>query len=122
MKENYRIEQLVDLTGLSRRSIRYFVQKGLIKPPTGRGRGAFYDDDHLKTIREIRSLRDKGLRLSKIREKLKSQTPGKWTRYELTPGLEIHINCDLEKQRGMNMPGIIKVLKIFCLQEEERDE
>ncbi|MCK4823506.1 MerR family transcriptional regulator, partial [bacterium] len=31
-----------------RRTIRYYIQEGLLEPPAGRGRGGFYYDSHLQ--------------------------------------------------------------------------
>ena len=40
--KKYTIEELSNLTGFSRRTIRYYIQENIIKPPSGRGRGGFY--------------------------------------------------------------------------------
>ena len=69
--KQYTIEDLCELTGFSRRTIRYYVQEGLIDPPAGRGRGGFYFDSHLDKLRKIKTLQDKGLRLSAILPVLK---------------------------------------------------
>ncbi len=52
----------------------------------------------------------------------KLQTPGIWTRYELTRGLELQVERSLEKRIASNMPTIIKLIKSLYLQEEEPDE
>ncbi|MDW7708826.1 MAG: helix-turn-helix domain-containing protein [Deferrisomatales bacterium] len=69
----YTIDELVEITGVSRRNIRYYVQEGLLDPPAGRGRGGFYYDSHVERLRRIRELQDRGLRLATIREHLAGQ-------------------------------------------------
>ena len=40
VETKFSIEDLVRLTGLTRRTIRFYVQKGLLKGPEGEKRGA----------------------------------------------------------------------------------
>ena len=106
--KQYTIEDLCELTGFSRRTIRYYVQEGLIDPPAGRGRGGFYFDSHLEKLLKIKSLQDRGLRLSAILPVLKQrdvlESPQEivarevWLRYPITDGIEIHISRDLEER------------------------
>jgi len=115
--EPLRIEELVMETGLKPRTIRYCVHKGLIQPPAGRGRRAFYRRSDLQRLIEIRNYRGQGLSFTKIREILKSRTPQTWTRYELKPGLEVHIESGLEKQSKINIPNLIDLISAFFLDE-----
>ncbi len=41
VETKFSIEDLVRLTGLTRRTIRFYVQKGLLKGPEGEKRGAY---------------------------------------------------------------------------------
>jgi DNA-binding transcriptional MerR regulator len=63
----YLIEELCGLTGFSRRTVRYYVQEGLVDPPAGRGRGGYYSDRHVAQLARIRRLQDEGYRLEAIR-------------------------------------------------------
>jgi DNA-binding transcriptional MerR regulator len=47
--------------------VRYYVRERLIDPPTGRGRGAHFDDGHLNQLRRVRLLQDAGLNHAAIR-------------------------------------------------------
>jgi DNA-binding transcriptional MerR regulator len=78
-KENnkYTIEQLSELTGYSRRTIRYYVEEGLIDSPAGRGKGGFYFDSHLNKLGIIKQLQERGMSLSAISAYMKQNTvPG----------------------------------------------
>jgi len=65
--ENYDIQELVQATGIPRRTIYFYVQQGVLPPPQGAGLGAYYTEDHLLRLRLIPVLRQQGLRLDEIR-------------------------------------------------------
>ncbi len=116
--KKYTISELCDLTGFSRRTIRYYIQEGLLDPPAGRGRGGFYFDSHLEQLMKIRALQDKGLKLAAIQELLKEGekpllvSPRElWIRYPITEGVEIHINRRLEEKMGRKIAEAVRVLK-----------
>lgn len=69
MKEEnrYTIDDLVALTGMSRRTIRFYVERGLLEPPAGRGKGAFYSERHLMRLQEIQRARQEGRSLASLR-------------------------------------------------------
>jgi DNA-binding transcriptional MerR regulator len=67
---DYTIAELAELSGVSRRNIHFYVQQGLLPSPEGAGLGARYTDEHLLRLRAIPVLRDRGLRLDEIRERL----------------------------------------------------
>jgi DNA-binding transcriptional MerR regulator len=68
--QSYDIQELVELSGVARRNIYFYVQQGLLPPPQGAGLAARYGQDHLLRLRLIPLLRRQGLRLDQIREKL----------------------------------------------------
>jgi DNA-binding transcriptional MerR regulator len=63
----YAIGDLAELGGITRRTVRYYVQEGLIPPPLGRGRGRHYTESHLERLLEVKALQEKGLSLEAIR-------------------------------------------------------
>jgi DNA-binding transcriptional MerR regulator len=113
----YGVEELAELLNrevadprdaVSRRTIRYFVQEGLLQEPYGLGRGKHYGAEHLQRLRDIRELQKKGLSLAEVRERVarrpraaalarpagpavpSSSSP--WTRVESLPGVELHVS------------------------------
>jgi len=69
----YGIKDLVQLSGVNRRTIRYYVQLGLLPAPEGAGRGHYYLDGHLQRLIRIRDLRQQGRSLDQIRLLLDGQ-------------------------------------------------
>ena len=116
--KKYTIQDLCDLTGYTRRTIRYYIQEGLLDPPAGRGRGGFYFDSHLKRLLEIKAHQDRGLKLAAIQELAKKgkepePLPSRelWAKYPIGRGIEIHINRDLEEKESRNIAEIIRVAR-----------
>jgi DNA-binding transcriptional MerR regulator len=123
----YTIEELSDLSGFSRRTIRYYVQEGLLEPPAGRGRGGFYYDSHLERLLQIRGLQEKGMKLAAVQEFLgkgeKVEAPSSrevWVRYPLSPEIEISIRRDFEVKEGKLLTEIIRVVQSIL--KGERNE
>ena len=117
-EKRYTIEELQEITGYSRRTIRYYVQEGLIEPPAGRGRGGFYFDSHLQRLLQIKSLRDQGLKLSDIleyfrqgREPVRTYQREIWIKYPVKPGIEIHINREIDEKERKKITEIIRVAR-----------
>ena len=109
----YNIAQLAELADVSRRTVRYYIQRNLLPPPFGSGRGSYYDEKHLAKLIEIRDLQLKGVPLSEIllsndsanlEQKTTEQNriPGSpqlsptipmehWNRITICDGVELHI-------------------------------
>ncbi|MBN2536431.1 MAG: MerR family transcriptional regulator [Spirochaetales bacterium] len=74
-KAMYNIETLAKMTGLTRRTIRYYVQRGLIDPPGGGGRGSYYTDDHVKQLEKIKKWSVQGVPLIHMKAMLSGKKP-----------------------------------------------
>lgn len=66
----FTLDQLAQLSHVVPRTIRFYIQMGLVRRPNGNCRGAWYDDEHLETLLRIRRLSEKGLSLEAIRRTL----------------------------------------------------
>ena len=66
--EVYRIGELAELAGVTRRTVHYYINKGLIPPAEGAGVNSYYTADHLNRIKLIRKLQELYLPLNEIRK------------------------------------------------------
>jgi DNA-binding transcriptional MerR regulator len=68
--DSYDLLELCDAADVTPRTVRYYVQQGLLPSPDTRGRGAKYDRTHLERIQLIKRLQARHLPLAEIRNQL----------------------------------------------------
>ncbi len=117
VEPTFGIDELCALTGVVRRTVRFYTQKGLLDPPEGAKRGAHYTRRHLEQLLLIRKWQQAGVSLERIGRLLRGDdsdlppptAPGAvevWSRVTLRPGLEVHLEpgrlgLDPEQVRGL---------------------
>lgn len=67
---SYLIHELAEITGVSLRTIRFYIEKGLLPEPPVKGRYAAYSDEYVDRIKLIRLLKNQRLPLDEIREQI----------------------------------------------------
>ena len=72
---SYSLDELAALADLSRRTIRYYIQLGLVDRPVGETRAAHYTAKHLEQLLHIRKWTQAGVSLERIRELLSGEPP-----------------------------------------------
>ena len=99
--------ELCTLVEMPIRTVRYYIQKGLVSAPEGSRKGAYYTQKHLDELLAIRKWQRVGLSLERIRELLfegmvepgqlpppRGRQPGDlevWSKLYVKEGLEIHL-------------------------------
>jgi DNA-binding transcriptional MerR regulator len=130
----YGIEELAELGGVSRRTVRYYVQRGLIPAPKGTGRGKHYTQGHLDTLIKVRQLQEQGVSLDEIVARLSSggeapsgaevgELPSElggelWLRLVVAEGVELHVSQRWVEQRASQpggMEGLVEELRRLLL-------
>jgi len=109
-EKKFTLEELCSLVEMSKRKVRYYIQKGLVSRPKGSGKGAYYGYVHLEQLLAIRKWKAAGLSLERIQEILaagqdayqpeKPLPPPRikkqglvevWSHLYIDDGVEIHI-------------------------------
>lgn len=100
---HYTLDQLAALSGLSVRTVRYYIQVGVVDRPEGEKRGAYYLARHLEQLVQVRRWTEAGLSLDRVRELRagapedpapRAARPGTvevWSRLTVADGLELHV-------------------------------
>jgi DNA-binding transcriptional MerR regulator len=66
----YSADELATLANVPRRTLRYYIQLGLVDRPIGETRAAHYTWAHLHQLLEIRRLTEQGFSLERVQELL----------------------------------------------------
>ena len=66
--QTYTLDQLAELAGVNRRTVRYYIQLGLVDSPEGQTRAAHYTWQHLKQLLEVRGYTEQGFSLERTAE------------------------------------------------------
>lgn len=111
------LDELASLVDLPRRTVRYYIQIGLVDRPDGETRAARYGQRHLAQLTRIRRWSDSGLSLERIRELLgtdadaavppRPRRPGSvevWSHLLVADGIEVQI----EPGRAGLSPGQVR--------------
>lgn len=64
----YKVSELAEKAGVTKRTIHYYISKGLLLPPDGNGVNSLYNDKHLERLLLIKKLQSEYMPLNKIRE------------------------------------------------------
>jgi DNA-binding transcriptional MerR regulator len=127
----YGIAELAELGGVSRRTVRYYIQEGLLPAPLGVGRGRHYSAEHLERLIQVKALQERGRTLQQIKQNKREKVAGDvrearavrettrsiWSRVELLPGLEIHVSGSYR----LPGPGRLRELAEWCRQNFQRE-
>lgn len=119
--KKYTFEELCALSGLSSRTVRYYIQIGLLDKPIGQTRAAHYLSFHLEKILRIKQLSEAGISLERIREVLsgdpmplpeRSKKPGQIevrSHLWITDGIELQVSPETA---GLTPEELRKFLKL----------
>jgi len=104
-KARWTLGELAAETGLSRRTIRYYIAQGLLEGPLGAGRGAHYGPEHLERLHRIRELQERGMTLRQIALELGGApvsalpAPEVWKAFRVAPGVVVQVRADVAPWR-----------------------
>lgn len=102
--KTFTLDELCTLTDLTKRTVRYYMQLGLVDRPIGETRAAHYVSRHLDQLLRVKQLTDAGVSLERIGEvmaggetpvPIRQRRPGSIevrSHLYVAPGLEIQIS------------------------------
>lgn len=103
-EKTFTLDELCTLTDLTKRTVRYYMQLGLVERPVGETRAAHYTSRHLDQLLRVKQLTEAGVSLERIREVMaggdtpvptRQRRPGSIevrSHLFVAPGLEIQIS------------------------------
>lgn len=119
----YKVSELAEKAGVTKRTIHYYISKGLLLPPDGNGVNSLYNDKHLERLLLIKKLQSEYMPLNKIREYILEDHNEKQADLTITkdPEKEIYIKeniCNIfeihySQENGEKYKHIIENLKKY---------
>ena len=119
------IGEVADRTGVTQRTLRFYEERGLLKPPT-RMEGGFrlYSEDDVARVEQIKRLQNLlGLTLAEIKEMVEAEEVKEELRQTYRPDLEVSERINrLQKRIGVTerQDDIIST-KLTAMEEMKRD-
>ena len=102
------IDELARRAGVVASTVRMYQNKGLLPPPTKRGRVGYYDDHHLERLRAIGELQGRGFSLAAIQELLDGAESGESLRSVL--GFDLGSTWATEPAQTMSFAELAALL------------
>ena len=127
-EKSFTLDELCTLTDLTKWTVRYYMQLGLVERPIGETRAAHYTSRHLEQLLRVKQLTEAGVSLERIREVMaggdtpvptRQRRPGSIevrSHLFVAPGLEIQISPE---EAGMT-PEQVRVFVREVMQAAER--
>ena len=127
-EKSFTLDELCTLTDLTKRTVRYYMQLGLVERPIGETRAAHYTSRHLDQLLRVKQLTEAGVSLERIREVMaggetpvptRQRRPGSIevrSHLFVAPGLEIQISPE---EAGMT-PEQVRAFVREVMQAAER--
>ncbi len=132
----YTIADLEEQTGISARTIRYYITEELLPAARGRGVGATYSKAHLLRLKAISRFKEDHLPLEEIRKRLEGMSDDelaamlqvetapaedRWRRILLHDDVELHVRERSGRNRDYALEkvvsGIVKHAEVVLTQE-----
>jgi DNA-binding transcriptional MerR regulator len=115
----WRLAELAERSGVSPRTIRLYIAKGLVAPPLRAGRDAAYGPMHLEALLKIREEQRKGLTLDRIRLEMNEgregvsilPEPGPWWEYPVAPDVRVSVRGGTSGMRLKRIREAIALLQ-----------
>jgi DNA-binding transcriptional MerR regulator len=133
----FSLDQIAALAELPRRTVRYYIQTGLVDRPQGIGKGAYYTEQHVEQLLLVRKWQLAGLSLERIGEVLKQQSSGPlppaprrkgtvevWSHLVVAEGVEVTLDpsrasLNREQVRAF-FRGVAQVYELIQSGEEDK--
>jgi DNA-binding transcriptional MerR regulator len=122
MSKTFSLDELCTLTDLPKRTVRYYMQMGLVERPIGETRAAHYLSAHLDQLLKVKQLTDAGISLERISEiqngeelqiPAKPRKPGDIqvkSHIHVAPGIELQISPEEADMSPEQIRALVKAV------------
>ena len=121
--KTYSIDELCVITNLPKRTVRYYIQLGLVDRPVGETKAAHYLSEHLDQLLRVKKLTEARVPLEQIRQLIEAgedevvatstRQPGSLevkTHIYISPGIELLISAEESGLKPEQMRELLKAV------------
>ena len=121
--KTYSIDDLCVITNLPKRTVRYYIQLGLVDRPIGETKAAHYLSEHLDQLLRVKKLTEARVPLDQIRQLIEAgedevvttsrRQPGSLevkTHLYISPGIELLISAEESGLKPEQMRELLKTV------------
>ena len=121
--KTYSIDELCVITNLPKRTVRYYIQLGLVDRPIGETKAAHYLSQHLDQLLRVKKLTEARVPLEQIRQLIEAgedevvatttRQPGSLevkTHLYISPGIELLISAEESGLKPEQMRELLKTV------------
>ena len=116
----YSLLELEAASGVPARTIRFYIQRGLVDRPEGEKRGAYYPTRQLEQLVRIKKWSEEGISLERIAELLAGGAPPRFaprpgtidvrTHIHLRPGLSLVVSPDEARLTQVQLRALVRAV------------
>lgn len=122
MSKTFSLDELCTLTDLPKRTVRYYMQMGLVDRPIGETRAAHYLTAHLDQLLKVKQLSDAGISLERIADiqngeelqlPIRPRKPGDIqvkSHIHVAPGIELQISPEEADMSPEQIRALVKAV------------
>jgi len=85
-QKRYTLNELSALTDLNGRTIRFYIQEGVVDKPFGKKKGAWYSEEHLQQLLTVKKYKEAGVSLERIAQIIHDEQWDSGVDYHTRPG------------------------------------
>ena len=85
-KKRYTLNELSALVDINARTIRFYIQQGVVDKPHGLNKGAYYTQEHLQQLLTVKKYKEAGVSLERIAQIIHEEEGGQVIDYHIKPG------------------------------------
>ena len=128
-KAEWGMKDLAENSGVSARTIRFYIGRGLVIPPVSVGRTARYTQDHIKRLEQIQRLKSKGHTLAEIGRALEGKKgsakvppPTSWWSHQVQKDVVVMVRSDIHPWRQKRIQRAIADMADQLRDEGDNDD
>ncbi len=122
------LAELAEESGVPARTIRYYIARGVLPPPSAGGRGSSYGEEHRDRLERIQTMQAQGLTLAQIAWRLGEQRaerglvqPSAWWNYPVAEDVVVLVRSEMRPWRLKQVRALISQMAAQLRAGEKED-